>query len=646
MRKGKNREIYIRFLLNALPILIIPLFLLFSAYFRNQKLFKQEIYDKNISILENSALMGESMMASVESIVNYLDESSSVNKFLNFYSLNEDGTNTNEVILLQKDINSLITANDAIDNIQIFSKNNKMLLDGTQVVINLNRYYDYTFSITGIDYDHWYHEMLMGIHNWNNRLQTLETTDKSITKQMFFFSSDIPANSGIYSSGCVFILLGQDKLFRYFDRLEYQKDGFVYLQDGDGNILCEDNRTGVENIYLPAEETSENSGFITKKIGGNDLFLTYYKDKNNWLYVCAVPRKLVMSAVQDTWGYFLFMLVFALGIGILLVHYFTTRLSAPITKIYDLLKTGKSAVSYDEFDEEIERLIQKNEQMQDELEKQIPALKTSIFHTLATGGYHTREEIEENLQKIQIAADSPLYLIIIVSLNDLDTGNNLEKIAAQKIYLKKIMEETFLTTQIYDLDFERIALLLESSCQEKQEAKQQCEQNLAYVKEKMENNSGISISFHGDAITDIGRIPSGFKHIRTLLDNEYESFKGIIQWYDEKNLVRKIREQETYDIKQRIRKHIEENYADPQLSLISVADSFGISEVYLSRLFKQSFEQNFSKYVEELRMNKAKELIEMDMYTVSDISGIVGYNSPQTFRRAYKRYFGCTPRER
>ena len=101
MRKGKNREIYIRFLLNALPILIIPLFLLFSAYFRNQKLFKQEIYDKNISILENSALMGESMMASVESIVNYLDESSSVNKFLNFYSLNEDGTNTNEVINCQ-----------------------------------------------------------------------------------------------------------------------------------------------------------------------------------------------------------------------------------------------------------------------------------------------------------------------------------------------------------------------------------------------------------------------------------------------------------------------------------------------------------------------------------------------------------------
>lgn len=112
-----------------------------------------------------------------------------------------------------------------------------------------------------------------------------------------------------------------------------------------------------------------------------------------------------------------------------------------------------------------------------------------------------------------------------------------------------------------------------------------------------------------------------------------------------KNYVKNIRQQETYDINQRIRMHIEENYADPQLSLSSVADCFGISEVYLSRLFKQAFEQNFSKYVEELRMQKAKELMDSGDYTVSKTAETVGYNSPQTFRRAYKRVYGCTPRE-
>ena len=100
MRKTKNREIYMRFLLSALPILIIPVMLLFGAYFRNQNLYKQEIHNKNMSILENSARMVESMLASVESIINYLNESSSVNNFLNFYSLNEDGKNTKDVIHL------------------------------------------------------------------------------------------------------------------------------------------------------------------------------------------------------------------------------------------------------------------------------------------------------------------------------------------------------------------------------------------------------------------------------------------------------------------------------------------------------------------------------------------------------------------
>ena len=136
-----------RFLLSALPILVIPVMLLFGAYFRNQTLSKQEIYNKNLSILENSARMVESMLASVESIINYLNESSSVNKFFNFYSLNEDGKNTNEVLLLQKDICSLAAANDTIEGIQIFSKKNDMLLDSSSIVINLNRYYDYLFSI-------------------------------------------------------------------------------------------------------------------------------------------------------------------------------------------------------------------------------------------------------------------------------------------------------------------------------------------------------------------------------------------------------------------------------------------------------------------------------------------------------------------
>lgn len=92
----------------------------------------------------------------------------------------------------------------------------------------------------------------------------------------------------------------------------------------------------------------------------------------------------------------------------------------------------------------------------------------------------------------------------------------------------------------------------------------------------------------------------------------------------------------------KIKKYINENYNDPQLSLSLVGEEFCITEVYLSKLFKQTTGENFSKYIEGIRMERAKELMEQKK-KVSEIAVLVGYNSPQVFRRAWKRYYGDTP---
>ena len=63
-----------------------------------------------------------------------------------------------------------------------------------------------------------------------------------------------------------------------------------------------------------------------------------------------------------------------------------------------------------------------------------------------------------------------------------------------------------------------------------------------------------------------------------------------------------------------------------------------MTEVYLSKLFKKATGENFSRYVEGIRMNRAKELLDQG-YKVMEVVEQVGYNSPQVFRRAWKRYF-------
>ena len=101
----------------------------------------------------------------------------------------------------------------------------------------------------------------------------------------------------------------------------------------------------------------------------------------------------------------------------------------------------------------------------------------------------------------------------------------------------------------------------------------------------------------------------------------------------------------TDNLVEKIQKYLQSHFTDPQLSLTSAAAEFHITEPYLSRIFKQGTGENFSKYVERLRMEKAKELISAGELKLSEIAQQVGYNLPQVFRRVYKRNFGVSPSE-
>ena len=95
----------------------------------------------------------------------------------------------------------------------------------------------------------------------------------------------------------------------------------------------------------------------------------------------------------------------------------------------------------------------------------------------------------------------------------------------------------------------------------------------------------------------------------------------------------------------KIQEYLQGHFIDQQLSLTSVAEEYHITESYLSRIFKQVTGENFSKYVERLRMEKARMLLSNGEVKLSEIAQQVGYNSPQVFRRVYKKNFGVSPSE-
>ncbi|MDQ8733544.1 AraC family transcriptional regulator [Paenibacillus sp. LHD-38] len=89
--------------------------------------------------------------------------------------------------------------------------------------------------------------------------------------------------------------------------------------------------------------------------------------------------------------------------------------------------------------------------------------------------------------------------------------------------------------------------------------------------------------------------------------------------------------------------YIEENFANPDLSLKHLSDRFHISAKYASYLFKEEFNMKFVDFIVQLRMEHAEGLLAETEDSVQSIALQVGYANSITFGRVFKRVIGVTP---
>lgn len=89
--------------------------------------------------------------------------------------------------------------------------------------------------------------------------------------------------------------------------------------------------------------------------------------------------------------------------------------------------------------------------------------------------------------------------------------------------------------------------------------------------------------------------------------------------------------------------YIEENFQNPDLYAGLIADKFSISTKQVGRIVKDFTGYGFSEYLEHLRMEKALELLTNTGESVANIAAKCGFNSANTFYKAFKKVFGVAP---
>ena len=132
---------------------------------------------------------------------------------------------------------------------------------------------------------------------------------------------------------------------------------------------------------------------------------------------------------------------------------------------------------------------------------------------------------------------------------------------------------------------------------------------------------------------------SKFRHVLTDAIDSYEKRMieiSILNKSDISPISFKTKETE-------IKEYLKSHFSDPDLSLNGIAETFYVSSSTMAKLIKERTSQNFSDYINELRITMAKKLLTETSLTINEISESVGYSSQHYFSRIFKKYVGVSP---
>ena len=87
-----------------------------------------------------------------------------------------------------------------------------------------------------------------------------------------------------------------------------------------------------------------------------------------------------------------------------------------------------------------------------------------------------------------------------------------------------------------------------------------------------------------------------------------------------------------------------QNYAE-NLSLSLLEEKLHLNKFYISHLISGKLGLRFNDYVNSLRVSEACRYLLNSNHSVTEISALVGFNTPRTFNRAFIKQMGVSPTE-
>ncbi|WP_026507667.1 response regulator [Butyrivibrio sp. MC2013] len=148
-------------------------------------------------------------------------------------------------------------------------------------------------------------------------------------------------------------------------------------------------------------------------------------------------------------------------------------------------------------------------------------------------------------------------------------------------------------------------------------------------------NLGVYVAAHRREIDFYVDYLNTFRELKTYMNALLQDIISYMEGEKEKKSGLRI---------EMAKEYIDAHYSEV-LTLNDMADRAELNPSYFSNLFKQETGINFSEYLLNVRMEKAKDLLKDPTIKIYEVGSMVGYEDAVSFGRAFKKRWGISPKE-
>lgn len=383
-------------------------------------------------------------------------------------------------------------------------------------------------------------------------------------------------------TGTVFFRIDSDWLEEKFSFLEQYNGYSLFVLDDDNGGVCLYSHDDLSLADSLPEDWLTAQGTWNS---GNDLVLHLAgSDSLGLSYLLVFPEQQAMRQLNTLRNQMLFLIFAAVVLGTAISLYFSVRRGRPVNEIARALQAADGAVNTDLnlISSAVSQLVQDNTHLLQE-------------QAADRDGYYFPYVVEERLTQSLSAGDAK-------AVEDVLSLLQTENFVRRSLNRSRMRQ---LNRRIVEILSAQTGVIVEENA------------DLMALNE-------LAFDYKGDC-------EPYFERLNTLC-------QALCSEVTQQKNARR-----SENVKA-IEEYIRKNYHNPNLGLAMVSAEFNLSEGYLSAIFKKETGTNFAEYLEQLRVKAACVLLQ-DGCKVSDLPERLGYNSIQSFRRAFKRVMGVSPSE-